>query len=522
MTTLDRERRRTFGKLWGFAIGLCVVLFGWPALAAPGALPGPPSSNGGERAFLRVEVPKRAAYVGESLPVTIRAYYRGDTSVTVTGAPALANTDFTLTEPAPAQGRVDIGGAPYLVVTWKGRLSPVKAGHYALVMTLPSTLKWQSAVERPLDPSGGQGDAPSRDPFGGFFDDLPMGSGQDMMQQMQRRMQQMMTQAASGFDLGAVEQKDVVLRASAVLDVAPLPAQGRPATFSGAVGHFELVAAANPTRLRAGEPTTLELRVRGQGSFDRLDTPGVSGSSDWKTYAPSVKQADDETKVFTQALVPERAGLTTIPPVAISYFDPDTAHYVTLETKPIAVDVSPGASMVSSSNGVVPAVAPGPMLAPDADLAGQPVRTLAPVFERRGFWMAQAVPFFGLGAALAGALYRRRLAGDIDRPRRLSAARALRGYSTAMDRAVDHGDAAAFFAAARGALQQRLGSRSRVRPEAITLSEIEGQLDAADARTIRQVFDSDAARFAGLKPEPTDLARWRQVVREQLHRLEES
>jgi hypothetical protein len=501
----------------GFAVGLSVVLSGWPALASTAA---PTASTAGARAFLRVEVPKRAAYVGESLPVTVRAYYRGDTSVTVSGAPALANTEFTLTEPDPAQGRVEIGGTPYLVVTWRGRLSPVKAGHYTLAMSLPSTLKWQSAVPRPVDPSGGEGDVQPRGPFGAFFDDLPMGPGQDVMQQMQRRMQQMMTQAESGFDLGAVQEKDVVLHTSAPLDVTPLPVQGRPATFSGAVGHFDLVASASPTRLRAGEPTTLELRVSGQGSFDRLDTPGVSASSDWKTYAPTAKQADDKTKVFTQALVPARAGVTAIPSVALSYFDPDAARYVTLESKSIAVDVAPGESIAASSNGTVPTVASGPVLAPDADLAGPSVRTLVPLFERRGFWAAQTLPLLGLGAALTGVLYRRRLAADADRPRRASAARALRTYRAAMDRAVDQGDAVAFFAAARGALQQRLGGRWRIKPEAITLSEIEGRLDAGDARAIREVFDSDAARFAGMAPDAADLARWRRVVNEQLHRLE--
>jgi hypothetical protein len=91
-----------------------------------------------------------------------------------------------------------------------------------------------------------------------------------------------------------------------------------------------------------------------------------------------------------------------------------------------------------------------------------------------------------------------------------------------MDRAVDQRDDVAFFAAARGALQQRLGTRWRVNPEAITLSEIEGRLDAGDVLAIRQVFDSDAARFSGLRPEHSDLARWRQVVSEQLHHLEET
>lgn len=523
MTTRAQHRRAACNPKWAFAAGLCVLLLGRPALGAQAAQPAQAAapSSAGARALLRIELPKRTAYVGEALPVTVRAYFRGDTSVAVTGAPALANTEFTLTESDPVQGRAEIGGETYLVVTWKGRLSPVKAGRYAISMSLPSTLKWQSVVQRPSGTEG-PNDHSFGDPFGGFFGDSSM-TGQDILQQMQRRMQQMMNQAESQFDVGAVQQKDVVLHSlEAPLEVMALPTQGRPAGFGGAVGRFDISASAQPTRLRAGEPTTLELRVSGRGSFDCVDTAGVPESSDWKTYSPSSKQTDDKTKVFTQALVPEHAGVGVIPPIALSYFDPDAARYVTIETKPIPVDVSAGVSMAAISTGTLPSVPSGPMLALDADVTGGREWSLTPVFEVRWFWIAQSVPFLALGSALAGVLYRRRVAADIDRPLRLSADRALRGYRVAMDRAVDQRDDVAFFAAARGALQQRLGTRWRVNPEAITLSEIEGRLDAGDVLAIRQVFDSDAARFSGLRPEHSDLARWRQVVSEQLHHLEET
>jgi hypothetical protein len=98
-------------------------------------------------------------------------------------------------------------------------------------MSLPSTLKWQSVVQRQVVPDA-QGDATFQDPFDSFFGSS-MGNGQDLMQQMQRRMQQMMRQAESGFDVGAVQQKDLVLRSSDVaLEVAALPTEGRPAGTS--------------------------------------------------------------------------------------------------------------------------------------------------------------------------------------------------------------------------------------------------------------------------------------------------
>ncbi len=517
MTSRLRRGRRS-GSLWALLVGLCALVLGRQAMAAPEA----PSAQAGPRAYLRVELPRHKAYVGEVVPVTVRAYYRGDTSVSVTGAPALGNTDFTLTESDPAQGRAEIGGVPYLVVTWKGKLSPVKAGHYALSMTLPSTLKWQDIVQGRTNTLDAPGDEPSQDPFDGFFGSS-IGSGQDLMQQMQRRMQQMMRQAESGFDVGAMQQKDVVLRSSDLaLDVAPLPAEGRPPGFSGAVGHFELSASAQPTKLRAGEPASLELRVTGKGSFDRVQIPGVADSADWRAYPPNARQVDDGTKVFTQPVVPSRSGVGPIPSVALSYFDPDAARYVTLRTAPVPVDVAPGQSIATSSTGVAPSIPSGPSLAPDELAQGEPVSGLAPIFERRGFWMAQSIPFLGLGAAFGAVFARRRRAADADRPWRREGDRALRRLCGEMDRAVDQGDAAAFFAAARGAFQQRLGARWHLRPEAITLAEIAGRLDTVRAEPIRQVFDLDASRFSGMGAAQADLAAWKDRVGRELHQLKET
>jgi hypothetical protein len=206
--------------------------------------------------------------------------------------------------------------------------------------------------------------------------------------------------------------------------------------------------------------------------------------------------------------------------VALSYFDPDDARYVTLRTVPVAVDVTPGQSVATGSTGQAPAMASGPALAPDEVGPSQVASTLAPAFERRGFWMAQAIPLLGLGMGFGAVLARRRLAADTDRVWRRDTDRALRGLRGDMDRAVEQGDAPAFFAAARGALQQRLGARWHVRPEAITQAEIAGRLDGVQAERLRLVFDHDASRFSGMDTAQADLAAWRDIVNRELQHLE--
>ncbi|MEO7109277.1 MAG: BatD family protein, partial [Polyangiaceae bacterium] len=320
-----------------------------PQSATPIA-PTTPTQNP-PRAFLRFDLPKRGAYVGESIPVTVRAYFRSDTGVTVTGAPAIDASDFTLAASDGVQGRAAIDGVSYRVLSWKDRLSPVKPGHYALNVSVPSTLEWQDVIARRAGPSD-QSDPTSGDPFGNMFGDA-LGGGGDPFAQMQKQMQQMMNQMNQP-DFGSIQRHDVTLRAPAItLDVKPLPTKNRPADFTDAVGHFTIAANADTSHVRTGEPITLALTVNGDGNFDRVNVAGIPESSDWKTYSPNseIVKGAETSKTFKQPIIPLHAGPSSIPATSFSYFDPDAAKYVTLNTAPIAVDVAPGSGVAASSNG---------------------------------------------------------------------------------------------------------------------------------------------------------------------------
>lgn len=489
------------------------------------------ASPGGARAFIQLVMPDKPVYVGQSIPVKISAYYRAGTGVTISGEPELDSPDFTLSglDTNPAQGHEQFGGQSYLVVSWKGRLSPVKQGHYSLSVKLPSTLTWQSVVEQqlPSAPDNQQGGGmPSpfdSDPFNDPMFGSPF-SGQSALQQMQQMMQQMnqqMNQAFGSVSLGPVHKRHVELRSPArPLDVLPLPVKGRPAGFSGAVGNFKIKAQADPTSVHAGEPITLQVRVTGDGNFNRVELGELAASKDFQTYTPT-STTHDGVKTFKQAIVPLHEGITRIPPITFSYFDPHAGAYVTRSTAAIPIRVAQGVALVGSSGGQVTHAASGPTLAPNAVDPGSVAR-LDPVFSRRWFWLAQALGLLGLGAVLVVITARRRLSRDPSRPLRRQAERALGERRREMDRALSQGDAAAFFLAARGALQQRLGARWGVNPDAITLQEVEARL-GDEAEAVRPVFElADAARFTGHGPAGLDLSEWKQRVSHELSHLEGS
>jgi len=164
---------------------------------------------------------------------------------------------------------------------------------------------------------------------------------------------------------------------SAVYQVSPLPSEGRPAGFNGAVGQYRIAVTASPTEVDEGAPITLEIRVTGSGLIEELKPPiwteiqsltrdfSVSGDVD----SGRVEQG---AKVFRQLLRPQNDRVKAIPPIPFPYYDPTLRKYqVALsEAIPIqvrAVKVVDGSSAVSSPRSVAtpvtrPQAAEGPLI----------------------------------------------------------------------------------------------------------------------------------------------------------------
>src|SRR5262249_56847351 len=69
-----------------------------------------------------------------------------------------------------------------------------------------------------------------------------------------------------------------------VLDVLPLPEQGKPADFSGAVGRFSLDVRGAPLDVTAGDPVTMTYTLRGDGDLSSVAPPAIAGSDTLRVY----------------------------------------------------------------------------------------------------------------------------------------------------------------------------------------------------------------------------------------------
>ena len=133
------------------------------------------------------------------------------------------------------------------------------------------------------------------------------------------------------------------------IKVLPLPEEGKPANFSGAVGHFSL-SMNFPTRsLNAGETAEGDVVIAGKGNFKLFDMPKLTFPPALEVYAPKEKEHltnsasginGDITHTYT--IVPQYKGKFPVPALNFSFFNPDTQQYETLSSENMTIEVLSG------------------------------------------------------------------------------------------------------------------------------------------------------------------------------------
>src|SRR5208337_1754930 len=83
---------------------------------------------------------------------------------------------------------------------------------------------------------------------------------------------------------GIVPKDITIASPPSELKVLPLPTEGRPKDFSGAVGNFKIASDISAASAAAGDPLTLRLHITGTGNFDRVDSTMLDHLDHWKTY----------------------------------------------------------------------------------------------------------------------------------------------------------------------------------------------------------------------------------------------
>ena len=132
--------------------------------------------------------------------------------------------------------------------------------------------------------------------------------------------------------------------------VIPIPTQGRPDTWIGAVGEFRFDAQLNPTEAHVGQPLTLILTLTGSGTLDQAFAPDLTQHADisrnFRVY-DGTEETKGNTRQFTYSLRPSNADLDSLPPIAVSWFDVERGCYVTVQSERIPLRIMQSDALAS-------------------------------------------------------------------------------------------------------------------------------------------------------------------------------
>jgi hypothetical protein len=233
-----------------------------------------------EVAFLRVTQTDKH-YPGEIVPITIKAYFNQKYRFDDFSLPTMQGKGVVSPQLQgdPVQNKESINNNVYHVLTWDTTLSGVKVGKQSVKFTMDAAILIPQQRVR-------------QSPFGNsIFDNF----------------------------LGGYQRKPISLASEeTVFTVLPLPTEGKPVSFTGAIGTFDFKVTASPLSLTVGEPITLTMTISGNGNFDRVEAPVFPDITDWKTYTPTSEFLPENSdglasKRFEQAIVVKNSSIREIP-----------------------------------------------------------------------------------------------------------------------------------------------------------------------------------------------------------------
>ena len=143
----------------------------------------------------------------------------------------------------------------------------------------------------------------------------------------------------------------------AQLTLLPLPQEGRPEDFSGAVGDYQFIYSAGPKKVKVGDPVTLRMEINGTGNFNTVIIPKLENTEGFRVYEPQIK-TESGKKTFRQVLIPESDKVYQTPKAIFTYFDPEKKIYKTITQEPTPLQVEKVAESPAQVIGQTPAVPP--------------------------------------------------------------------------------------------------------------------------------------------------------------------
>lgn len=269
------------------------------------------SKIGGDEVFFRTFVSKTKCYQGEQITITQKIYSRYDV-VGIKDAKIPSYSGFwTQQQDKNAQIQAkqeNLEGVTYVSFEYSKTFAfPTKSGELTVESTDLELVVRKASSRKP------------RNIFEQFFGN---GGYEDV--------------------IAKVKSKPVKIT------VMELPELGKPANFNGAVGNFSYKVESNKQSLKANEALNLKIALNGKGNLKLIDAPRLNLPESFEVYDPKINEnistagGVSGSKSFDYLIIPREEGSFQLDDLTFSYFNPETAQYVTLPASQINIQVLPG------------------------------------------------------------------------------------------------------------------------------------------------------------------------------------
>lgn len=424
---------------------------------------------------LELKLPREKIYVGETIKCEL--ILSVDKSIFERGyrlrraVPEIKNVDAFECPAFTTDPTVDMQRDPdHALVIYQTVITPLKVGTYDLDFSMKGILGREMSIDELMNMS--------------MFERMAnFGSGANMP-----------------FEISMPARK---------LEILPLPQEGKPVHFTGAIGKFALgEVSVSPDSLSVGEPCTITVKIAGSGNFSRISAPALDDGGNWKIYKPKSSFIDESNsqgyigfKTFEYTAVPKSADLPTAPRVDFNYFDPETGKYISKQSKPVAVSVAPSIRAKSAGT-TTNAEAEKPPAAPFSQIAeGVPAKGSADIFGSAWFWAVQALVLAAFAVFVCARIKAKKLESDPAYVKRISCAAKARAFAKSAQ--AQTGDAKRFFADARESLRYALAATTTLEADAFSEADALAAaerlgLSQAQCGLVKTLFSgADALEYGG-------------------------
>jgi hypothetical protein len=214
-----------------------------------------------------------------------------------------------------------------------------------------------------------------------------------------------------------MKQVPITVTAGAVtINAKPLPEEGRPADFTGAVGSFDFKVSTSKSSLNATESLQAKVEVSGKGNLKLFELPELTVPSSLEVYEPEYQdQVRTDLRGMrgsitnTYTIVPQYRGKYPIPSLSFSYFDLESESYQRISSGELVIDVLEGPSNDPGASAGNTAAANTPVRTPlnvsdqfafiKTDTQFIPQKT-EHFFKSKLFWSLLLMPFLAIPVAI--------------------------------------------------------------------------------------------------------------------------